>query len=396
MNAARLQGVRVLATLRSPELFGSERGNIEAFKVLRAQGAEVCVAVPTYMGGGAVRAELERLAFPTVSVPFGFQWSKSFFRREPHLVAVNLWHWMRCHLKFDRLVRQFRPTHVHLGNPLTFNFIEGVVRWHRLRLVLRMGDSPPTASSVQMFMWRRYVQRSTRAMAISRYVWDAAAAEAPALRRRRARVIYNLAPTPTEAPEEPAFSPQKRHVVYLGQIIPEKGVFELLEAARLLAPTHPDLQFHFIGGSVHTGKHTDELQRRAAAAGLADRLVFHGWLGNAQRYLAAAAAHVAPSLCAEALGNVVLEAKREGTPSVVFPSGGLPEMIRHQVDGYVCAQPTGAALAEGLAWTLARQAERPDWRAEVRADFQARFGPERFAEAWAEMYDPAAPEEETL
>ena len=39
-------------------------------------------------------------------------------------------------------------------------------------------------------------------------------------------MIYNLAPTPTHAPEEPAFSPQKRHVVYLGQIIPEKGVFE--------------------------------------------------------------------------------------------------------------------------------------------------------------------------
>ncbi|NBV25639.1 MAG: glycosyltransferase [Verrucomicrobia bacterium] len=383
--------MRVLAALRGPELFGSERGNIEVFKVVRSLGAEVCVAVPTLMGGGAVREELERLGFPTVTVPFGFQWSKSFFRREPHLLLVNLWHWTRCHIAFDRAVRVFRPSHVQLGNPLAFNFIEGVVRRHRLQMVVRMGDAPPTASAVQMVMWRRFVRRSTRAMAISRYIWESVAEQEPSFRVRPKRVIYNLAPTPTQVAEEPDMKPECRHVVYLGQIIREKGVYHLLEAAREVRLRYGDVMFHLIGGSVHTGRTEAELRGLAAAAGMAEAVRFHGWVGNAQRHLARATVHVAPSLCAEALGNVVLEAKREGTPSVVFPSGGLVEMIRHGVDGVVCREASSAALAEGIIWCLEQMRQRPDLREAVRADFHERFGLGRFREAWREMYEPSVP-----
>ena len=334
----------------------------------------------------SVRAELAQLGFTTYSMPFGFQWSKAFFRSNPGLIGINLWHWVRCQLGFESAIRDFHPTHVQLGNALAFNFVELAVRRHRLPLVLRLGDTPPVDSAVQMVIWRRYLRRCTRVMAISRYIWDASAAQAPELGRREPCVIHNLAPTPTEAPKLPEFPPGRRHVVYVGQIIREKGVFHLLEAAAQLDRKFADVMFHFVGGAVFTQATEAELRQRADELGLRDQVVFHGWVGNVSGFMAAADVHVAPSICQEALGNVVMEAKREGTPSVVFPSGGLPETVRHEVDGVICRELTGKALADGLAWMLDRLASQPGVRQTVRGSFDARFGEARFRTAWAELY----------
>lgn len=381
-----LHGVRILGALRGPELFGHERGNIEAFKALRAAGADVRVAVPTKDNGGAVRRELERLGFKLYAMTFGAQWSKSFIINDPLYLPGNMMSWVRCQFAFDRAIRDFRPTHVQLGNALAFNFVELAIRRHRLPLVLRLGDAPPVGSGVQMALWRRYIRRSHRVMAISQYIWDVSAAQAPELRRLNPCVIHNLAPVSTEAPKQPEFAAGRRHVVYVGQIIPEKGVFHILEAAALLGRRFGDLVFHFVGGSTFTAAIEAELARRAEQLGLRERVVFHGWVANVKDLIAAADVHVAPSICQEALGNVVMEAKREGTPSVVFLSGGLPEMIEHEVDGFVCRETTAAALAQGMAWVLTRSGPAGEMRTVVRQSFETRFGEERFQRAWVRLY----------
>jgi len=386
-----LLGVRVLAAIRSYELFGSERGNIEALKSLRTRGAEVRVAVPTLQGGGAVRRELERLGFTLYAMTFGVQWSKSFIINDPLHLPGNILAWIRCQLAFDRVIREFQPTHIQTGTALTFNFVEWAVRRHRLPLVMRLGDAPPTNSAVQLALWRRFVRYGQRAVAISDYIKRVSVECEPSLARKPFDVIYNLAPTPSQPPTDPeGMEPEFRHVVYVGQIIREKGVFDLLEAARVVSARHPDVKFHFIGGSAFSQSPEAELRRQAEAAGLGDRVRFHGWVANPRLHLARACVHVAPSLCAEALGNVVLEAKREGTPSVVYPSGGLPEMIRSGVDGLVCARPNVGDLVEGIEWVLASMRAHPGLRAAIQQDFHARFGPERFAAAWQGLFQRGA------
>lgn len=385
-QAGPLYGVRILGALRGPELFGHERGNIEAFKALRAAGAEVRVAVPTRDNGGAVRRELERLGFTLYAMTFGAQWSKSFIINDPLYLPGNMVSWVRCQFAFDRAIREFRPTHVQVGNALAFNFVELAIRRHRLSLVLRLGDAPPVGSGVQMALWRRYIRRSHRVMAISKYIWDVSAESAPELRRFEPCVIHNLAPSPTEPARPADFDRNRRHVVYVGQIIPEKGVFHILEAAALLGRRFGDLVFHFVGGSTFTAATEAELARRAEQLGLRERVVFHGWVANVKDLVAAADVHLAPSICQEALGNVVMEAKREGTPSVVFPSGGLPEMIEHEVDGFVCRETTAAALAQGMAWVLTRSGPAGEMRTVVRQSFETRFGQERFQRAWVQLY----------
>jgi len=65
----------------------------------------------------------------------------------------------------------------------------------------------------------------------------------------------------------------------------------------------------------------------------------------------AADVFVTPSL-EENLPNTIMEALACGTPCVGFNIGGIPEMIEHQVNGYVANYQSVEDLHKGLLWTL--------------------------------------------
>lgn len=60
---------------------------------------------------------------------------------------------------------------------------------------------------------------------------------------------------------------------------------------------------------------------------------------------------VAPSM-QENLPNTVLESLACGTPSVAFKIGGMPDLIDHQVDGFLVNPFEISELAQGIVWTL--------------------------------------------
>ena len=60
---------------------------------------------------------------------------------------------------------------------------------------------------------------------------------------------------------------------------------------------------------------------------------------------------VIPSL-EDNLPNTIMEAMACGTPCVGFRTGGIPEMIDHEVNGYVAESRDSADLARGIAWVL--------------------------------------------
>ena len=60
---------------------------------------------------------------------------------------------------------------------------------------------------------------------------------------------------------------------------------------------------------------------------------------------------VCPSL-QENLPNTVAESLACGTPAVAFRTGGLPDMIRHQENGYLAAAFDPTDLAQGIKWLV--------------------------------------------
>ena len=65
----------------------------------------------------------------------------------------------------------------------------------------------------------------------------------------------------------------------------------------------------------------------------------------------AADAVVAPSM-QENLSNTVMESLACGTPVVAFNIGGMPDMIDHQINGYLATPFESNDLADGMMWVL--------------------------------------------
>src|SRR5439155_11681499 len=131
------------------------------------------------------------------------------------------------------------------------------------------------------------------------------------------------------------------------------------EAVALLANDFPLITLSIVGTTdgwespTYLG-YREALRRRADSPELAGRVTFLGWREDIPELMAASRLHCCPSLpeLREGFGLVVVEAKAAGIPSVVFASGGLPELIQHRVDGWVCREFTAAALADGLRYFL--------------------------------------------
>jgi len=381
----KLIGVRVISAINGVELFGHERGNIEVFKTLRDLGAKVTIGVNA-LPNNNVDIELKRLGFSTFKLPFEAQWSIQRVKKNPIVALANLLAVLRCSWIFHRAIVNFGPTHIHLGSPLAYSYLSLALKIHTTPMVYRMGDAPPTDSPFNLRIWRNAIHRTTHLVSNSEYVRRTAIqAGAP-----DATVIYNLAPScNNEQQQDKKFVDKLGDIrlIYVGAVAEHKGLVPLVEALAGLALDYPNLHLDIVGGSRYDTAFRKHLQALISDSQLADRVTFHGQVIDPSPFYQRAAIHLAPSMWEEPAANVVFEAKCAGTPSIIFPSGGLPEMVHHQVDGYICREKSADALVEGLRWMLADPVRLSRMGEAARTDFTARFGLERFAREWEAIYN---------
>ena len=93
---------------------------------------------------------------------------------------------------------------------------------------------------------------------------------------------------------------------------------------------------------------------------------------------------VVPSL-EDNLPNTVAEALSCGTPVIGFKTGGIPEMIDHQQNGYLATAGSAAALAQGLAWLL-NHTDRTKLRQEARLSAERRYSGAVITRQFNELY----------
>jgi teichuronic acid biosynthesis glycosyltransferase TuaC len=138
-------------------------------------------------------------------------------------------------------------------------------------------------------------------------------------------------------------------VVYVGRLVPEKGLRELLDAMASLAPQRPKLQLALIGD----GPMRAELDARVAAdPTLRVRLPGAQGPHDVARWMVASDLVTLPSY-SEGHPNVLVEALACGRPVVATPVGGIPEVVDADC-GLLVPARDAAALAGGLRDALDR------------------------------------------
>ena len=155
--------------------------------------------------------------------------------------------------------------------------------------------------------------------------------------------------------------------LFCGRLDIEKGVDVLLRAFARVQVNSPRSTLRIAG----RGPERERLIALARDLDIEDAVSFLGWLSpiEVEAELARAWVLVAPSVWAEPLGLVALEAIVRGVPVIATVSGGFAETVDDTVSGFLV--PNGDA--ESLATRMSEIAERrsfPDQR--IPADVVAR------------------------
>jgi len=172
---------------------------------------------------------------------------------------------------------------------------------------------------------------------------------------------------PNFVPERPAAEGVGEGVLYAGRLAPEKGVEDLVRAAREL----PDVRFTLIGDGPLRASLTAQAPANV-------RLLGHVPPAAVPGHIAAARIVVVPSSWPENDPYAVLEAQMIGRPVVACAVGGVPEQIRDGVDGLLVPPHAPGALARSLG-ALAADSGRC---AELGSLACARVRKDRSAVAW--------------
>jgi glycosyltransferase involved in cell wall biosynthesis len=147
-----------------------------------------------------------------------------------------------------------------------------------------------------------------------------------------------------------------RRLLFVGRLAPEKGCLLLLEAVAQLSDVTLDV--------VGDGPSRAALRERAAALGIADRVVFHGYMDEAgvRQRLAETDVFVMTSF-AEGVPVVLMEALAAGVPAVATRIAGIPELIEDGVTGFLVPPAEPTATAE----MVRRLLDNPDLRNRIAA-----------------------------
>jgi glycosyltransferase involved in cell wall biosynthesis len=142
-------------------------------------------------------------------------------------------------------------------------------------------------------------------------------------------------------------NPDKKYILFVAMRVnaPKKGFHYLQEALKNLDSEQYEL---IIAGNAQD---IPELSLKAHKL---------GHISSPEKMIQvyqAADVFVTPSL-EENLPNTIMEALACGTPCVGFNIGGIPEMIEHQVNGYVANYQSVEDLHHGLLWTLENAPEQ--------------------------------------
>ncbi|MCC6904873.1 MAG: glycosyltransferase family 4 protein [Anaerolineae bacterium] len=144
---------------------------------------------------------------------------------------------------------------------------------------------------------------------------------------------------------------ERKLILFAGRASREKGAGVLLNAL-------PEIAAHVPGAVLLVlapeGGSSVSIRRQAESLGVADRLVFTGWLHGPELAAAFGAADVCvtPSICFDNFPTVNLEAQAAGTPVVTTCFGGAPETIEEGQTGLAVNPLIPGQLADAVCRVL--------------------------------------------
>jgi len=137
----------------------------------------------------------------------------------------------------------------------------------------------------------------------------------------------------------------ERIVLFVGRLVPQKGVEYLIMATPKIVAQHPEARIVIVGD----GWSKDQLWNLAASTGYRHKITFLGFLSDQDliELTLSSDVLVVPSIY-EPFGIVALEGMAAGVPVVASNTGGLAEVIEHDKTGFLAYRENSDSIAWGV------------------------------------------------
>ena len=273
----------------------------------------------------------------------------------------------RSALDLRRILRRYRPLLVHFQFTPLLGFNAWIARLCGARAIVFTDHGshpenfrPQPASGVKKLAARLLTLPVSRVICVSDYNRGVLATLGTIGSVRLQRIYNGIDLSRAENPQPSvAAAFRKRFLIAEDRIVvtqisamsPEKGVGDLLAAARAAIHDEPALHFVIAGD----GSHRDEYIRRAGEIGISSHVTFTGLLSDPMGDGVFAASQICcqASRWEEAFGLVIAEAMAFAKPVVGTRVGGIPELVEDGKTGFLADRGDAAGLAARLV-TLAR------------------------------------------
>ena len=259
------------------------------------------------------------------------------------------------------ITRGYRPEILHLHFTGFLNLYSWIARLQSVKKVFFTDHHSRSAGYVpgRAPLWKRCAARFingplTRVISVSNYGYDCMTAF-DLLPRNRFQMIYNgVDLSRVKAEPQRAIDFHRRYsipaeraiVTQVSWIIPEKGIADFLETARLVTQQNRNVQFVLVGD----GAYREQYMKDAAAMGIEDRITWTGLVEDpfGDGVFAAADVVCQFSRWEEVFGWMIAEAMAHGKPVVATRVGGIPELIAEGVSGYLVDRGDTTAMSDRI------------------------------------------------
>ncbi len=335
--------MRILHTESSLNWGGKELRALEEVRWLNAHGHEAAIAVRPK---SKILEWAKAWTLPYFVVPF-----RGVLRPG---ALVRLWSLMR---------RQFDLIHCHDAHDA---FYCAVLRLFGVRVVRTLHSEGISKRRLQRWVWRF---GNDRVIVVSEVLKRRLAAIG--VPETRIDVInegidfaeFDYRRSGDIIRREFGIPPERKVVVNIGMIRPNKGQRYMVEAADAIAAAMPDVVFLLVGEATRP-EFEQELNACLALSAQRDKFILTGYRTDVADFIAAADCVVVSST-AEAHSRVVPQAFAMKRPVVATNVGGLPELIESGVTGTLVPAANSMALASAVVDIL---------RADVRDMLERAYG----------------------
>lgn len=261
--------------------------------------------------------------------------------------GTNLVEELRLLCAYRRIIRQIRPDMI-----LTYTIKPGIyggllARWKKIPYAVNitgLGTAFQKQGLLRMMIVRLWRAAVGKAGVVffeneenARVFADLEIAD-----RSRMHVLHGAGVNLQDFPftEYPVDECQLRFL-FIGRVMKEKGVDELLDAMMRLSEKYPQIHLDVVGGCEEDYEtRLNELENKGI-------LTYHGHQPDVTGYIRSAHVFVLPSYH-EGMANTLLEAAAMGRPLITSRIHGCMEAVQENVTGFLCEVSDARSLCEQM------------------------------------------------